>query len=245
MSQLEQAFVHRSYITREEIRQKDLGVDNPEIMLDNSSLIKTGHHLVTDYVTAFLEHSLPKVPSEGIKALTSYLMSVSTLATISKNLGTSDLILSVNIDDFTLADTLLALIGAIRESSGDEKAYSFIRDFICTQLNQKGAFDIWDILDPFESLRNYCLENKLGEPIPRLIGESAKHSILAAFHVGIYSNKNLIGQGFGEDVETAVKTASMVALRQFYGIGDNLRPFDYSIILEKKCLKKAKLRGQI
>lgn len=246
ITQLQRAFVHKSYITKEEIRQKELGVENPEIMLQsNETLIKTGQHLVFDYVTAFLEHFLPKVPRECIDAYTTYLTSVSMLANISQNLGTSDLILSANIDDYTLADTLFALIGALRVSSGDEKAYSFVRDFICTHLNQKDVLDIWEIADPIESLKTYCSENKLGTPEPRLIGESAKNTILAAFHVGVYSNKNLLGQGFGEDVQTAVKTASIEALRKFYGIGDNMSPFDYSINLEKKSSQKAKLHGAI
>lgn len=244
MTHLHRAFVHKSYIVKEEARQKELGLENPELNLqDNDSLRKTGHDLVLDYVTAFLEHNLPKVPRECITAYTAYLTSVSALAHISKNLGTSDLILSDKIDDFTLADTLLAILGALQISSGDEKAYLFVRDFICTQLNQTDVLDIWEIVAPFETLKNYCAENKLGEPEPRLIGDSAKNTILAAFHVGIYSNKNLIGQGFGEDIQTAVDTASIQALRKFYGIGDNMKPFDFSISLEKKSSSKAKLRG--
>lgn len=231
---LQRAFIHRSYIAKEEMRQKNLGVENPEINLqDNSALIKAGQYLVIDYVTAYLEHSLHKVPKEGIQAFAAYLTSVSTLANISKNLGTFDLILSENIDDFTMADTLLAVIGALRESSGDEKVYSFVRDFICTHLNQKDVLDIWKISAPFESLKSYCSQHNLANPEPRLIGESAKNTVLATFHVGIYCDKNLVGEGFGEDAQTAIRTASIEALHKFYGVGDNMKPFDYSLMLEK------------
>ncbi|KAL5274628.1 MRPL44 family protein [Megaselia abdita] len=241
---LQRAFVHSSFITQEENRQKQLGIENPEIMLqDNDSLITAGQRLLFDYVTAFLEHSLPKVPDEGIRAFTTYLTSISNLAVISKNLGTFDLILSDNIDDLTLANTLLALIGALHESSGDEKTYLFVRDFICTQLNQKDLYEIWEISSPFESLRSYCLQNKLAVPECRIIGETAKNTVLSAFHVGIYSKKILIGQGFGEDVETAIQTASIKALRKFYGISDNMRPFDFRIKLENKYSEKVKLNG--
>lgn len=244
MAQLQKAFVHRSYINKEELRQKELGVENPEINLeDNSSLVKTGHDVVVGYVTAFLEHSLPKVPKEGINAFCAFLTSVSALANISRNLGTSDLILSEKIDDFTLADTLLAVIGALHSSCGEEKAYTFVKDFVCTQLNQKDVCDIWEIPTPFEYLKHYCSQNKLADPEPRLIGESAKNTVLAVFHVGIYSNKSLIGQGFGEDVQTAVQTASLEALRHFYGIADNMKPFDFSLSLERKLSQKAKIHG--
>ena len=35
----------------------------------------------------------------------------------------------------------------------------------------------------------------MGEPVSRLLWVSGKETILACYHVGIYSDKELIGQG--------------------------------------------------
>ena len=37
--------------------------------------------------------------------------------------------------------------------------------------------------------------SNMGEPVSRLLWSSSKETILACYHVGIYSDKELIGQG--------------------------------------------------
>ena len=67
---LQQAFVDRSYIVQEEMRQRSVGVENPSLNLsDNSALAKKGEELITEFVISFLNLSLPKFPRDGIKAI--------------------------------------------------------------------------------------------------------------------------------------------------------------------------------
>lgn len=113
-------------------------------------------------------------------------------------------------------------------SSGHERAFEFIRDFICTQLNQKDINDLWTIERPIELLQDICKDLKFGEPEPRLIGDAGKNTILAAYHVGIYCDKKLLGTGFGENVDIAIETAALNCLRKLYGT-NNVRPFNYKI----------------
>ena len=39
------------------------------------------------------------------------------------------------VDEFTLANTFKAVVGALLKSSGEEKAAHFVRDFVITLLN--------------------------------------------------------------------------------------------------------------
>lgn len=232
LSSLKSALTNRSYIIKEENKHRELGVEEPQLNLtDNIKLAEKGSSLVSEYVDAFLKYSLPKVPEEGIKAYAAFLMSEETLAHVSKHLGLTELVFSAEYppSSETMAKSLLAVIGSLHESSGYDKTFNFIRDFICTQLNQKDLTELWIISNPVEYLKEICKDLKMAEPEPRLIGEVGKNTVLAAYRVAVYSNKKQIGQGFGENIETAIEVASLDALRTLFGIQDNMKPFDFSI----------------
>lgn len=225
---LKKAFKTRSFIILEEQKHKEIGVEGIPLE-DNLSLVKRGEHLIETYINEFVKKSLPSLPDDGVNSVRLYLTSLDMLSHISTNLGTKDLILSSVYppDQHSLSDSLKAIIGALAESSGDERAGVFIKDFICTQLNQKDINDIWEIERPLERLEELCDSQKLGKPEPRLISEAGKNTILAAYHVGIYLNKKQIGTGFGEDVNTAVQMASRDSLNEFYKIQNSMKPFDF------------------
>lgn len=233
---LQQAFTHRSYVIQEEMKQREVGIENPNLNLpDNSKLVEKGEKIINEYINAFLSLSLNKVPREGIRDICNYLMSEENLAHISSNLGTTDLILSGDfpVEKCTLASTFKAIVGAISESSGDAKAFDFVRDFVCTQLNQKDVFDLWNIEKPIELLQKICSEEKLAPPEPRLIADSAKNTIFASYHVGVYSNKKMMGSGFGETIDVAIEEACKDAIRQFTGTQSNMKPFNFKIKSEE------------
>lgn len=247
MSSLKSALTNRSYIIKEENKHRELGIEEPQLNLnDNIKLIEKGSAIVADYIDAFIRHSLPKLPEEGVRAYCAFLISDETLAHVSKHLGLTELVFSAEYppSNQTMANSLLAVIGSLQESSGSERAFNFIRDFICTQLNQKDLTELWEVENPVEYLKNVCKELKMAEPEPRLIGDAAKNTVLAAYQVAVYSNKKQIGQGFGENIETAIKVASLDALRKLFGIQDNMKPFDFSIQVEQLSSAKASKRLQ-
>lgn len=232
---LQQAFVDRSYIVQEEMKQRAVGIENPVLHLnDNSRLIQKGEELMTEFIITYLNLSLPKFPRDGIKAIYKHLVSEETLAHVSSHLGTKDLILSSEFpaQPKTLASSLKAVIGALFESSGDARAYEFIRDFIITQLNQKDINELWQIDNPLELLKEICKDKKLAALEPRLISDLGKNTLLAAYQVGLYSNKQLLGSGFGEDITVATEEAAKDALRNFFKTSSNMKPFDYRMSVE-------------
>lgn len=198
MSLLNTAFTQQSYIAKEEAKQRELGIEETDIQMShNAELAKNGAEIAKEYVEAFLKHSLPKLPLEGQKSIASYLLSTDTLSNVALHLGMKELLLDAEYppSQESMAQSLLAVIGALEKSSGMERAFLFVRDFICTQLNQKDMLDLWTIEKPEELLKQVCQERKLAAPEPRLLGDCGKNTVLAAYHVGLYSDKKLIGKG--------------------------------------------------
>lgn len=234
-SLLQQAFVDRSYIVQEEMKQRAVGIETPVLQLsDNQRLIQKGEDLMTEFIITYLNLSLPKFPRDGIKAIYKHLSSDQVLANVSSHLGTNHLVLSAEypIAEKTLASSLKAVIGALFESSGDVRTYEFIRDFIVTQLNQADVNEYWKIENPIELLKEICKDKKLGEPEPRLISEVGKNTLLAAYHVGFYSNKKVIGSGYGEDVTVATEEAAKDALKNLFQTNNTMKPFDFKMPVE-------------
>ncbi|TDG47564.1 hypothetical protein AWZ03_006003 [Drosophila navojoa] len=237
---LQTAFTQQAYANQEQERQRKLGIAEADLQIsDNKQLIAKGAHIARAYVEAYVQHSLPKLPPAGQKAIVSYLLSTETLSHVSMHLGTKELIFSTEYppSNETLAETLHAIIGALADSSGVERAFLFVRDFICTQLNQKDLLDIWTPEQPLELLSEICNQRKLGEPEPRLLGDCGKNTLLATFQVGIYADRQLLGKGFGENVQTATETAAIDALQTLFDIHENRRPFDFQIQLETKNVR--------
>jgi large subunit ribosomal protein L44 len=199
--------------------------------------------LMSEFITAYLNLSLPKLPREGIKEIYNYLTSQEILANVSSKLGTTDLILTADfpVPPKTLASSLKAVIGALSESSGDARACEFIRDFVITQLNQQDINEFWKIDEPMELLKELCRDKKLAEPEPRLIADTGRNTLLAAYHVGLYSNKQMIGSGFGEDITIATEEAAKDSLRNLFKTNTNMKPFDYRMPVEivMKSLSKS------
>lgn len=144
--------------------------------------------------------------------------------------------------------TLKAIIGARAESapSGDisslDAAYNFVRDFVCTSLNQLDVNEIWPKLEdgPYKLLQEICAEQKIGTPEPRLIGEMGRNTLLATYHIAIYDEKTkkVLGTGFGDSVDHGVDMAAKNALAKIFET-INLAPLDYQIS-PKECISGKK-----
>ncbi|EDV92865.1 39S ribosomal protein L44, mitochondrial [Drosophila grimshawi] len=237
---LQTAFTQRTYAHQEQERQRKLGIAEADLQMgDNSQLATKGVHIAKAYIEAYLQNALPKVPPVGQQAIASYLLSTETLAHVCTHLGAKELIFSTEYppSSETLAQTLHAIIGALSDSSGVERAFLFVRDFICTQLNQKDLLEIWTPEQPLQLLGEICTQKKLGEPEPRLLGDCGKNTVLAAYHVGIYANRQLLGKGFGEDLQMATETAAIDALQTLFEMHDDRQPFDFRLQLEAKNVR--------
>lgn len=141
-----------------------------------------------------------------------------------------------------MAVTMYAIVGALAESQFDanlNRPYNFVRDFICTQLNQINVNDLWTIERPFEMLQEICAKENIKTLEPRIIGETGKNTILATCHIGIYDadSKKLLGTGFGENYPNGIEVASINALSKIFGTW-NMKPFNFKIDADE-CFARA------
>lgn len=146
-----------------------------------------------------------------------------------------------------MAVTLYAIVGALVESQTDgnlNRPYNFVRDFVCTQLNQVDINDVWAIEKPFELLKEICAKQNIKSLEPRIIGETGKNTILATCHIGIYDadTKKLLGTGFGENYPNGIDVASINALAKICGT-HNLKPFNYHIEADECFARVNSLSG--
>lgn len=229
---LQRAFTHRSYIVQEEMKQKEVGIEEPNLSLeDNQDLARRGETLMSEYLKCHLRVALPRFPEEGICAVHDYLMSTETLAHVSRHLGTSDIILSSDfpVEEVTLATTLKSVVGALAESSGENRAREFVRDFVLTQLAGKDVNEFWEVKDPMVTLTDILKRDGRSEPEPRLVNECGRNTILASYQVAVYSDKQFIGIGYGESVFTAVEMAARDALKRLFHTTENMKPIPFTL----------------
>lgn len=73
IEKLEQAFTHKSYIVKEEQKQKEMGITDSKLdMKDNSTLIMNGEKLVSESVQNYLTEALPFASEDVIMYSTLY-----------------------------------------------------------------------------------------------------------------------------------------------------------------------------
>ncbi|KAL4712355.1 hypothetical protein ACJJTC_001516 [Scirpophaga incertulas] len=223
-----QAFTDRSYVVQEEMKQKEMAIDIN--LKDNKELAEQGEQFIKEYVQVYLETVLPKFPVDGVTSITKNLTNEETLSHISLHLGTKDIILAAEypVDNYILANTFKAIVGALLQSSGKERTAHFVRDFVITQLQGQDVNEYWPIDDPWSMLTEIL--RKDGVTIePRLIGDVGKNTLLACYRVGLYINKKMISSGFGETAATAKEMAAREALKKVFGTEDHMKPINFQL----------------
>lgn len=116
----------------EQERRHELGVDSETTALalkDNIQLSKKGAGFTKSFLTDFCKANYPSLPSEAVESIVGHLTSSALVAHVARNLGIEDLTMSAEcpVSDDVLHSTLMAVIGALLESSGAERAELFLR----------------------------------------------------------------------------------------------------------------------
>lgn len=93
-----------------------------------------------------------------------------------------------------------------------ERSQLFVKDFLLCQLNGKEVYDIWAPESPLDYLTSLVKS----EIEPRLCNQSATNTILANYQVGLYSQKKLLGIGWGESIQIAKETAALDAIQRLH-----------------------------
>ncbi|OQV24451.1 putative 39S ribosomal protein L44, mitochondrial [Hypsibius exemplaris] len=222
------AFIHESYARQEIERRKQLQIEDAHQMVfaDQGALRDAGADIVQHYISAICRFNLPYLPEEGIETLTKYLLKTDVLANVSRHIGTSDLIQCAELPPYetTLADTLLAVIGALAEESGTTRAQHFVLDFLVTSLLDVDIDELWGLKNPMSVVADILQREGRAEPETRLLRRAGDATPEAIFLIGVYSDKKLIGQSFGETLLIAEEMAARETLRNFFRTTPSRKP---------------------
>jgi len=245
MDLLEQAFTHRSYVIQEEEKQKKVGIEDPQLdIVDNRELIDEGKQMIPLMIENYLSQALPLAPQECIYALKQYLLSEKILAETSSGIGTTDLVLSIDfpVEEETLANTFYALTSALNRSVDLEHASKFVRDILIARLVDKDLMEIWCPDDAFEILNDILDREHRELAEPRIIAQTGVNTLIPVYRIGIYSNRELLGTGFGETIEEAQHVAALNALMNMFGLLDSSSPIRCDIKIDDSGAKNLPLK---
>ncbi|KAK2181372.1 hypothetical protein NP493_401g02045 [Ridgeia piscesae] len=225
---LRTALTDRSYVEAENEKRKGLETEeeDEELSLDishNEELSALGEKLCNNFVKGYLRSTYPNLPEEGVGAICDFLTGDEMLAYIGSHLGLKDIVLASEfpVPDSTLSKAFTAVIGAIDTDQGTERAQLFVHDFVLTQLIGKTLDSMWTISNPMGLLAGIVAKQGMAEPESRLLWETGSETVVAAYMVGIYCNKQLIGKAAGETVSIAEHMAAQNALQQFFNFGND------------------------
>ncbi|TSX85961.1 39S ribosomal protein L44, mitochondrial [Bagarius yarrelli] len=230
---LKTAFVNRCYVLSEEERRRSLGLDAVSTALnltDNTELQEHGRDFTLGFLTDWCRGSFPSLPEDGVVAIVSHLTGSAVMCHVARDLAVEELAMTAEfpVPDDVLQATFFAVIGALEQSSGSDRAGLFIRDFLVTQLIGKDLFDMWKVVNPMGVLVEELRRRGASPPEPRLLQSSGASTVLPLHFVGLYCDKKLLAHGPGETLSAAEDEAARVALRKLFGYTENRKPFDFS-----------------
>jgi dsRNA-specific ribonuclease len=107
-----------------------------------------------------------------------------------------------------------ALIGALHVHLGSPLVKRFFRDhFLSRHLDISTLFDF---RMPTVDLSKLCAREGFESPVARLISETGRLSRHPVFVVGVYSGKDMLGEGAGSSLDEARTRAAAAALKAWY-----------------------------
>lgn len=96
---------------------------------DNAELRSEGEAFTAGFLSDFCKAGFPKLPGEALDSIVGHLSCWPEVAKVARNLGMDDLAMSadVPVPEDVLHATFMAVVGALLQSSGAERARLFLR----------------------------------------------------------------------------------------------------------------------
>ncbi|CAG9854813.1 unnamed protein product [Phyllotreta striolata] len=215
-------------LLRQALTQKEYSLvnspddDNATQIPHNYELIREGEDIINNYLKQELSKSYPE---DIVNSVLEYLTTEKMLSHIGTHIGLKDIILTTEfpVDPSTISNTFKSVVSALKHSQDLPRAEQFVRDFVLSQISDKDVLEIWEPQEPYNYLTKLVQEKGLGPVEPRLCSQSASNTILRCFQVGLYSDKKLLGIGWGENVNIAKESAALDALQKLWNTNKVLR----------------------
>jgi dsRNA-specific ribonuclease len=226
---LGRAFVSRSHLEQEAEARRRQGVELEVEMTDHSALAAEGLACIRSALGAWLRAALPAFPEEGVAAVLEQLTSEEQLAEVGFHLGLRELVLSSVYPPARaeLAATLAAVVGALA-AQDPARADRLVVDLLASQLQGKDLNTVWEVTDPMGLLARLLEDAGRAAPEPRLLWRTGPGSLLASYTVGLYVDRELVGESPGESLHIAEEMAARDALRNLFKTAEHEAPLPWA-----------------
>ena len=202
---LQQALIHKSALSSEEEEGHNL------------QLASVGKEVLTTYVHGYIDNAYPNLEHSHVQDITRYLTDEPALVKVADYMGISNLILTrEDYNESTVGKCLKAVFGAVHADRGKIASDSVIQRLIIPQLKDADLKDLITIDDPIRTLHKMLRRQGRFRPVPRILKETGRLTHFPTFVVGIYSGRELIGEGTGSSIKRAKAEAAATALRYHY-----------------------------
>ncbi|KAI2624212.1 ribonuclease III [Hypoxylon sp. NC1633] len=112
------------------------------------------------------------------------------------------------------ANFVRAVIGAIYLHCGRETAKTFIKAHLLSRTLDLGNMFRFKL--PTRELARLCAREDFDAPVARILSETGRLSRTPVFVIGIYSGRDLLGEGVGASLAFARTAAAINALKKWY-----------------------------
>ncbi|KAI1760846.1 54S ribosomal protein L3 [Hypoxylon sp. FL1150] len=112
------------------------------------------------------------------------------------------------------ANFVRAVIGAIYLYSGREAAQLFIKAHVLSR--KLDLENLFEFKLPTRELSRLCAREDFDPPVARLLSETGRLSRTPVFVVGVYSGRDMLGEGAGPTLDAARTAAAIKALKAWY-----------------------------
>jgi len=227
---LTRAMTMNSHLEQERKKQEELGVEVNQEMMDNNELAEKGRSVIHSVLKRWLRGAFPMLPEEMITELNEYLQTDQVMADVAFHIGLRDLVLSEEYPPSaaSLKTSLEAVIGVLAINS-HERAEQLVIDLVASQVHGKEVQEICvkSLENPMKVLAKILKNSQLEPPEPRLLFQTGPDTILASHLIGIYCDKQLIGQSYGETLDIAEEMAARDSLRNIFGTSEFSSPLPH------------------
>ncbi|MBI1872160.1 ribonuclease III [Candidatus Collierbacteria bacterium] len=202
---LKTALTHRSSLNEQGIKES------------NERLEFLGDAVLELVITNFLYHERPNDPEGVLTSARSVIVRTDSLAAVAKSIDLGSFIKMSRGEAMTggrennaiLENTVEALIGAIYQDGGLEKAKKFIEESIIPQARE--ILSRGELKDPKSLLQERVQARGLVSPNYRVVKESGPdHDKI--FEVSVEVNNKEVGRGEGKSKQEAEQRAAQKAL---------------------------------
>lgn len=208
-SLLRQAFTHRSYLNE----NRTAGLEH------NERLEFLGDAVLELVITDYLYRRFPDMNEGDLTSLRSALVNADTCAAVAQALGVNDHMLlskgeakdTGRARQYILANACEALIGAVYMDQGYETAKTFILNNFTPLVDEILEKGTW--IDAKSLFQAKAQEHEGVTPSYKTLSETGPDHD-KKFVVGVFLNKDLLGEGSGKSKQDAEQEAARSALKK-------------------------------